>query len=63
MEEFMAAGMTKGQRFVCQNPECRCELEVTKAPFANSSSNPEMKKPYIKPSVTTQLAKAKSSHA
>jgi hypothetical protein len=65
----MATGMRKGQRFVCQNSECGCELEVIKAPIADSASNPrcacgvEMKKPYIKPSVTTRLAKAKSSHA
>jgi hypothetical protein len=65
----MATQVRKGQRFVCQNPECDCELEVTKAPLIESPIGPrcscgaEMKKPYIKPSVTTRLAKARSSHA
>lgn len=65
MEEFMR----NGQRFVCPNPECGCELEVTKAPLADGALSPrcvcgiEMKQPYIKPPVITRLAKAKSSHA
>jgi len=66
----MATGVTKGQRFVCQNLECGCEVKVTKAPAADAVSNPrcacgtEMKKPYVKPSVTTRpLAKTKTSHA
>jgi len=69
MEEFMETEIRNGQRFVCQNLECGCEIEVTKAPRPGAESNPwcvcgaEMKKPYIKPPVTTRLAKAKSSHA
>lgn len=66
----MAIGIRKGQRFVCMNPECGCEMEVTKASSQDSASNPlcgcgvEMKKPYVKPSITTGLMdKAKTSHA
>jgi hypothetical protein len=66
----MATGMTKGQRFACQNRECGREVRVTKAPAADVVSNPrcgcgmEMKKPYLKPSVTTRpLAKTRASHA
>jgi len=65
----MATGMRKGRRFVCQNPECSCEIEVTKAFRSDAASNPwcacgaEMKKPYVKPSVISlPLAKAKTSH-
>jgi hypothetical protein len=66
----MAVGMRNRPRFVCQNLECGCEIEVTKAPRSGAESSPwcacgaEMKKPYVKPSVTTRpLAKAKTSHA
>jgi hypothetical protein len=66
----MAIGMRDGPRFVCQNPECGCEIEVTKAPRSDAASNPwcscgaEMKKPYVKPSVTTRrMVKAKTFHA
>jgi hypothetical protein len=65
----MVVGMRNRPRFVCQNPECGCEIEVTRAPRSGAESNPwcvcgaEMKKPYVKPYVITRLAKAKSSHA
>jgi hypothetical protein len=66
----MATGMVSGRRFACQNPECGCEIEVTKAPRSDTASNPwcacgaEMKRRYVKPSVTTlPLAKIKTSHA
>jgi hypothetical protein len=66
----MAIGIRKGQRFVCQNPECGCEMEVTEAFSQASVSNPrcgcgsEMKKRYVKPSITTGLTvKAKTYHA
>jgi hypothetical protein len=66
----MAVGIRKGQRFVCQNPECGCEMEVTEASSQDSVANPrcgcgaEMKKRYVKPSITTGLmAKAKTFHA
>jgi len=56
----MLRAIVKGQRFVCQNPECGCEMDVTKTPLADAASNPrcgcgvEMKKPYVKPSITTR---------
>lgn len=46
--------MAVGQRYRCQNPHCRCEIEVIQ-PSAPSQSMPrcicgaEMKKPYQKP--------------
>jgi hypothetical protein len=46
--------MTLGQRYICQNPLCRSEIEVTRA-SAEASGNPicccgaEMKKPYTSP--------------
>jgi hypothetical protein len=55
----MPKGMAKGQRFICQNPECGCEMDVTKASLVEATSNPrcgcgvEMKKPYVKPTVST----------
>jgi len=66
----MAITILKGQRFVCQNPECGCEMEVVKAPTKSVAANPRcgcgsvMKKPYVKPSVvTTSKLKAKTSGA
>jgi hypothetical protein len=55
----MPKGMAKGQRFVCQNRQCGCEVVVTKATLVEATSNPrcgcgiEMKKRYVKPTVTT----------
>jgi len=53
----MAVTMTAGTRFRCQNPDCRCEVEVISA-SSEAESNPRccccgsaMKKPYQKPSV------------
>jgi hypothetical protein len=48
--------MTAGTRFRCQNPDCRCEIEVHKDSM-EATSNPrcccgaEMKKPYVKPAL------------
>jgi|HubBroStandDraft_6_1064221.scaffolds.fasta_scaffold482324_2 hypothetical protein len=56
----MSYSVLKGQRFICQNPECGCEMDVTKASHLDVASNPrcgcgvEMKKPYVKPSITTR---------
>jgi hypothetical protein len=36
----MATGMVRGWRFACQNPECGCEIDVTKAPRSDTESNP-----------------------
>jgi hypothetical protein len=56
---IMATGLTKGQRFVCQNPECGCEVEIIKAPAVHVVSNSQtydvvaelkMKKPSVLPS-------------
>jgi hypothetical protein len=66
----VAISTLKGQRFVCQNPGCGCEMEVIKAPPEGAASNPRcgcgsvMKKPYVKPSVLTHATlKAKASGA
>lgn len=66
----MAVSTLKGQRFVCQNAECGCEMEVVKAPSESVAANPRcgcgsvMKKPYVKPSVlTSSTLRAKSSSA
>jgi hypothetical protein len=66
----MAISRLKGQRFVCQNGGCGCEMEVVKAPPEGLASNPRcgcgsvMKKPYVKPSVHTHSTlKAKTSGA
>ena len=46
--------MQVGQSYRCQNPDCRCEIEVTKASM-ETVTNPrcgcgaEMKRPYEKP--------------
>jgi len=63
----MPKGMAKGQQFVCQNPQCGCEMVVTKASLIEATSNPrcgcgvEMKKRYVKPAVTTlQMAEGPS---
>ena len=46
--------MTAGQSYRCQNPDCRCEIQVTKTSM-EARANPrcccgaEMKKPYNKP--------------
>ena len=51
-----AVAMTVGTRFRCQNPDCRCEIEVHKA-SKESESNPrcccgaEMKRTYEKPAL------------
>ena len=50
----MAVTMTAGTRFCCQNPDCRCEIEVHKTSM-EATSNPrcccgaEMKRIYVKP--------------
>jgi hypothetical protein len=50
--------MNAGQRYRCQNPDCRCEIEVIKT-STEAESNPrcccgaEMKKPYEKPAFKT----------
>jgi len=58
----------KGQRYICQNPECGCEMEVTKGSFLDPPRNPrcgcgaEMKKAYVKPTITTRpMAESDSS--
>ena len=54
--------MNLGQRYVCINPLCRCEIKVTRASL-DVQGNPkcccgaEMKKPYTKP-VLRELALA-----
>lgn len=56
----MVLFMRKGQRYHCQNPECGSEIEVTKESAVEGASNPrcacgaEMKKAYVKPTVTTR---------
>ena len=56
--------MRKGQRYRCQNPECRDEIEVTKS-SSGEESNPrcrcggEMKKVYSKP-VFRELSRAEA---
>ena len=46
--------MEPGQRYVCVNPLCRCEIEVIR-PSSEARGNPkcccgaEMKKPYTSP--------------
>ena len=56
----MFPSMRKGQRYHCQNTECGSEIEVTKESAAEGAANPrcacgaEMKKAYVKPSVTTR---------
>ena len=58
--------MKKGQRYLCQNRLCGCELEVTKASAAEIVQNPrcgcgaEMKKPYVKPQLRERVALAES---
>jgi hypothetical protein len=48
--------MQVGQRYRCQNPDCRCEVEVVKASM-ETTTNPrcccgvEMKRPYEKPGI------------
>ena len=48
--------MTAGTRFRCQNPDCRCEIEVHKASM-EAECNPrcccgaEMKRAYVKPAL------------
>jgi hypothetical protein len=66
----MAISTWKGQRFVCQNAGCGCEMEVIKAHPEGVASNPRcgcgsvMKKPCVKPSVLTHSTlKAKTSGA
>jgi hypothetical protein len=66
----MAISTLKGQRFICQNAECGCEMEVIKAPTEGVAANPRcgcgsvMKKPYVKPPVLTNpTLKAKTSGA
>jgi hypothetical protein len=48
--------MTVGQRYVCVDPHCGCEIEVTKTSM-EADANPrcccgeQMKKPYEKPAL------------
>src|SRR5882762_3798173 len=50
----------KGQRCICPNPECDCEMEVTKGSLLDSAGNPrcgsgvEMKKAYRDPTISTR---------
>jgi len=54
--------MKKGQRFLCQNRLCGCEILVVTASAATIVQNPqcacgaEMKKPYVKPQVRERAA-------
>lgn len=49
---------SKGQRYICSNPHCRCEMEVRAAPGSEAITNPRcvcaspMKWPYQKPTIT-----------
>ncbi len=53
-ERMLSITMRKGQRYRCQNPGCRAEIEVI-TDSVEGTSNPscccgtEMKKPYSKP--------------
>jgi hypothetical protein len=56
--------MNVGQRYRCQDPDCRCEIEVIKASTV-AVLNPrcccgeEMKKPYTEPTLKILDAKPK----
>jgi len=61
----VAVTMTVGTRFCCQNPDCRCEVEVING-SSEAESNPKccccgsaMKRPYQKPAVTILGAESK----
>ena len=55
--------MMVGQRYRCQNPDCRCEIEVTKTSM-EADANPrcccgaEMKKPWKGPTYKTRNSKS-----
>jgi len=54
--------MRVGKRYRCQNADCRCEIEVTKASM-EAGANPtcccgaEMKKPWKKPTIKISESK------
>jgi len=49
----------KGERWRCQNPECRSEILVSTSSRVQGGSNPRcscgeiMKKPYVRPELST----------
>lgn len=55
----MSCKVSEGQRYVCSNPDCRCEKEVLAVPGSESAPKPycacgsPMKKLYVKPTLTT----------
>jgi hypothetical protein len=50
--------VSEGQRYICSNPQCHCEIEVRVAPCSETTTNPycvcgsPMRRPYQKPTVT-----------
>jgi hypothetical protein len=59
----MATGMMKGQRFMCQNSECGCELEVNKAVGSSQTEyNPRHSFAKITNSVPARPARNRPAH-
>jgi hypothetical protein len=56
----LTSSIRKGQKYRCQNPDCGCEMEITKGSRLDAARNPrcgcgaEMKKAYVKPTITTR---------